>query len=274
MSADIPRPIISLISEVFDSYYSHSQLDSIFLHANAPGNIPGGSKKAKIIEWLLRSNNGDGLKTLGKVLESFMEEVFPDSSGMFFSNSGRCEYAIKNRIIINNALGEHGLKYMQGGTVGRVGVASASLTLESMLKSKSIPAIDVEFKRALDGVENDPPASLTAACAIIESFCKVYLEENALDKPKDETIKPLWAAVAAHLGFDPRCLEDNDLKKILSGLSSIVDGIGALRTHAGSAHGRGVMRYNIQPRHARLAIHAAHTLVLFALESWKARAAD
>lgn len=274
MSAEIPRPIMSLIAEVFEPYYSHSQINSIFLHANAPGDIPGGNKKAKIIEWLLRCNSGDGLKALGKVLENFMEEVFPDNSGMFFSNSGKDEYALKNRILINNTLGEYGLVYAQGGVVGRIGVASSSISLECLLKSKNIPTIEVEFRRALDGVEDDPPASLTAACAIIESFCKVYLEENALDKPKDETVKPLWAAVAAHLGFDPRCLEDNDLKKILSGLSSIVDGIGALRTHAGSAHGRGVMRYNIQPRHARLAIHAAHTLVLFALESWKARAAD
>jgi hypothetical protein len=63
-------------------------------------------------------------------------------------------------------------------------------------------------------------------------------------------------------------VEDNDLRKILTGLNSIVDGIGALRTHAGSAHGRGVMKYKIQPRHARLAVHAAHTLTVFLLESW------
>ena len=55
---------------------------------------------------------------------------------------------------------------------------------------------------------------------------------------------------------------------ILGGLSSIVDGVGALRTHAGSAHGRGKKGYEIQPRHARLAVYAAHTLVLFALETW------
>ena len=44
-----------------------------------------------------------------------------------------------------------------------------------------------------------------------------------------------------------------------------------LRTHASSAHGAGRRRYNIEPRHARLAVHAAHTIGLFVLESWAKR---
>ncbi|MFW1737606.1 abortive infection family protein, partial [Acinetobacter sp. ULE_I080] len=42
-----------------------------------------------------------------------------------------------------------------------------------------------------------------------------------------------------------------------------------LRTHSSSAHGAGVKQYNLKPRHARLAIHAAHTIGLYILESWK-----
>ncbi|MDC4794224.1 abortive infection family protein, partial [Acinetobacter baumannii] len=37
---------------------------------------------------------------------------------------------------------------------------------------------------------------------------------------------------------------------------------------ASSAHGQGRKLYNIKPRHARLAIHSAHTLALFILETW------
>jgi hypothetical protein len=48
----------------------------------------------------------------------------------------------------------------------------------------------------------------------------------------------------------------------------VVNGIGALRTHSSSAHGTGRLRYRIQPRHARLAVHAAHTLAAFIIESW------
>lgn len=88
--------------------------------------------------------------------------------------------------------------------------------------------------------------------------------------PKKETISALWNVVKKHLGLDPRNIEDKDLNKIITGTGSIVEGLGALRTHAGSAHGRtNGTRYNLKPRHVRLAVHAAHTLVVFVLETWE-----
>jgi hypothetical protein len=73
------------------------------------------------------------------------------------------------------------------------------------------------------------------------------------------------------LGLDPAEVADDDLKRILSGLASIVDGIGAFRTHVGSAHGRGRKAYRPAARHAKLAIHSAHSLVTFILETWDER---
>lgn len=86
-------------------------------------------------------------------------------------------------------------------------------------------------------------------------------------------MKAVWTVVRKHLGFDPALLEDDDLKMILSSLIGVVEGIGALRTHASSAHGAGRKAYKLEPRHARLAIHSAHTVALFVLESWKKRKA-
>ncbi|MFA0672364.1 abortive infection family protein [Vibrio splendidus] len=48
--------------------------------------------------------------------------------------------------------------------------------------------------------------------------------------------------VRGDLGFDPKLVQDDDLKKVLSGIISIIDGIGAFRTHASSAHGDGPKR--------------------------------
>jgi hypothetical protein len=89
--------------------------------------------------------------------------------------------------------------------------------------------------------------------------------------PDRQTIKPLFAVIQRHLGLDPKAMEDDDLVKILGGFASVVDGIGALRTHTGSAHGRGRHAYRVEPRHARLAIHAAHTLTTFLIETWARR---
>src|SRR5262245_63910406 len=77
--------------------------------------------------------------------------------------------------------------------------------------------------------------------------------------PERQTIKELWRPVRDHLGLDRRSVADDDIKRVLSGLASIVDGIGSLRTHASSAHGRGRNQRRVESREARLTINAAYT---------------
>lgn len=145
--------------------------------------------------------------------------------------------------------------------------------LEEFIRERDIAAIDLEFNRALSNVESSPREAVSAASNILESLCKIYIDDERLDKPVKQDLKPVWIIVRKHLGFDPSQIEDQDLQTILTGLISIVDGIGALRTHASSAHGSGRKNYKLEPRHARLAIHSAHTVALFVLESWKKKQA-
>ena len=58
---------------------------------------------------------------------------------------------------------------------------------------------------------------------------------DGIETPSDQSLKPLWRTASKHLGLDPSAMEDEDIKKVLSGLNSVVDGIGSHRTHAGSA---------------------------------------
>ncbi len=97
----------------------------------------------------------------------------------------------------------------------------------------------------------------------------MYIEDEGLKLPNKLDLQPIWAVVRKDLGFDPKNVEDRDLKEILSGMIAAVNGIGALRSHASSAHGSGRKIYNLEPRHARLAIHAAHTVAAFIMESWE-----
>lgn len=81
----------------------------------------------------------------------------------------------------------------------------------------------------------------------------------------------MWKVVRKELAFDSSRLEDRDLQQILAGVISTVDGIASLRTHASTAHAQGRKRYRLQPRHARLAVHAAHTVAAFVIETWDAQ---
>ena len=143
--------------------------------------------------------------------------------------------------------------------------------LEEELKSLNIEAIDYEFKRAIENVETDPYEAVSAACNILEGIFKVILEERNVAKPNVQDLGGLWKVVKKELGLEHDTIADTDLLQILSGLSSIISGIAALRTHTSSAHGRGKFRYILQSRHVLLAIHSAHSLALFVIQTWKQR---
>jgi hypothetical protein len=257
----IPNAVCAVVGDVLGTFYfSHTRLNTLFMEAGAPGEIPDGNCVDKCTRWLKRCNddeNIDAFRVLGRVLESFMET--PDSPLVSTETQ-------KKRI--ETILTKYGLRYGQGGQILGDTIAAPTRSLQHMLASRDLPAVQIEFERALEDVQTDPEASLTAACSLIESICKIYIEEKRLTSPSKETIKDLWKVVSNDLGLNPAKIEDEDLKRVLSGLTSVVDGLGAIRTHAGSAHGRGKTRYNVQPRHARLVIHAAHTLATFLIETW------
>jgi hypothetical protein len=155
---------------------------------------------------------------------------------------------------------------------GTIRVATSSL--EAIIRERDLDALQTEFDRALESVESNPPSAITAACAIVESVCKVYIADEGLTLPSEQTVKPLWREVQSHLGLAPGTVIDSDLKRIAGSLATLVDGIGSLRTHAGSAHGRGRDSIQISSAHARLAVHSAHSLVHFVLEIWPRHLTD
>jgi len=171
---------------------------------------------------------------------------------------------------INKALARYELKYMQGGYIV-TSLGTPTRTLEEFIRDRDTPSIEQEFDRAMKNVESSPREAVSAASNILESLFKVYIAEEQLNMPAKQDLKPVWNIVRKHLGFDPSIVEDQDLQTILTGLFAVVDGIGALRTHASSAHGAGKKSYKLEPRHARLAIHAAHTVGLYVIESWDKR---
>ena len=120
----------------------------------------------------------------------------------------------------------------------------------------------------MDNITTDPYASVTAASSIIEALCKTILESNGVALPNKETIQHLWRDTRNYLTLNPQKLLSDDKNKVIVGLSSIVDGIGAFRTHSGSAHGRGSAPPKVSVLEARLAVNASHTLVSFIMETW------
>lgn len=131
-----------------------------------------------------------------------------------------------------------------------------------------------DLDRATRNAEDDPEDAVTAACATLEAVCRSILIELGLNLPAKKDVSALVRAVQEPLGLSPgrKDLPDliaDDIRKVLSGLTTATEGIGALRTHGGDAHGRERGHRRIDPRIARLAIHAASTVALFLIETWE-----
>jgi hypothetical protein len=167
---------------------------------------------------------------------------------------------------------------MQGGRV-RLAPAGAPPSVVNALASLAttidFDTVTRDLDRALASAEADPEDAVTSACSVIESVCRSILIELTGGLPDKRDIQSLYRAVRDPLGLSPgqpvtRDDIADDVRTILSGLNTTVQGIGALRTHGGDAHGRerGHARA-IDPRIARLAIHSASAVAMFLIETWQ-----
>ncbi|NML76261.1 abortive infection family protein [Rhizobium sp. S-51] len=134
--------------------------------------------------------------------------------------------------------------------------------------------VQLDISRALKSATEDPEDAVTSACSLVEAVCRSILIELGLPLPAKKDIDGLIRAVQEPLGLSPGRSGlppeiENDIRQILSGLTSVAKGIGALRTHAGDAHGRERGHRRIDARIARLAINAASSLALFLIETWE-----
>jgi len=205
---------------------------------------------------------------LGKLIECHMEFPEPEEKmGLFGEPLPNTDPKVEFKSKLESILSRCNLSYITGGYISD-GSSAPSRSLAQLIKGRDIPAIDAEFNRALANVNSEPREAVSAACNILESIFKTYIADEGLSLPNKQDLQNVWKVVRGDLGFDPNLVQDDDLKKILSGILSVVDGIGAFRTHASSAHGQGRKLYNVKPRHARLAIHSAHTIALFVIETW------
>lgn len=179
---------------------------------------------------------------------------------------------------INAALQPDGLLVtVAAGRAVLTGAPGAAVIIEPFLakvQKIDFDTVQVEIARALPSVREDPEDAVTAACSLIEAVCRSILIELGLPLPSKKDIEGLLKAVQEPLGLSPGRTDlpaeiEQDIRQILGGLTSVAKGVGALRTHAGDAHGRERGFRRIDSRIAMLALSAASTIALFLIETWE-----
>ncbi len=135
--------------------------------------------------------------------------------------------------------------------------------------------IQQQIKRMEQSIESDPALAIGTAKDLIETCCKTILTERGVPLPKKSPdISDLTKAVMRELRLVPEGVPEqkrgaDTIKRILGNLASIGCGIAELRNLYGTGHGQDGKATSLSPRHARLAVGSAATLVNFLFETHK-----
>lgn len=176
---------------------------------------------------------------------------------------------------LTNLLKREGLSYKDG----KIAVLSGAVTLADV-KQHAIE-FDADYlarqvERIETSIETDPDQAIGSAKELIETCCKTILSERGKPVTGRPEIPELISATLKELALLPDDVHDqakgsDTIKKILRTLGTIPQGLAELRNLYGTGHGKDGKFKGLTPRHARLAVGAARTVVSFLFESHQAR---
>lgn len=247
-------------------YRTGPKLESFMRSCGVPMTLHGRSRCPAIRETLLELVEKGDEAILRKVIER-------SADPRDFQQPEKLDAVIG---YLNRCLTLDGLELQRlGPAVRLVRCGMSAPVLESLASASDKLDLDTvrrDLDRALASSHADPEDSVTAACSTLESVCRSVISEMGIPLPATKDIQGLFKAIQGPLGLSPGRGDlpaevANDIRMVLQGLASMIQGIGALRTHAGDAHGREPGFRRIDARIAHLAIHAASTAALFILET-------
>lgn len=146
---------------------------------------------------------------------------------------------------------------------------------------ESISAIDAgyvsqQITRMEAAVHNDPGLAIGTAKELIETCCKTILDNRGVSYSSNLDLPQLVKATSKELSLTPNDIPEQakaaeTIKRLLSNLATITQGITELRNQYGTGHGKAANAKGLSSRHAKLAVGAASTLAVFLLETHESR---
>ena len=144
---------------------------------------------------------------------------------------------------------------------------SLEKALVDVAQKLSFGVVLEDWKDAQAALGVDAADAATRACRLLETLCKHILQKRNQAMPTDQSIQKLFKAAVRSIQLSPDQQSSEDLRVVASGMFATVQGIGALRMHAGTAHGSAADRHDITFSEARLAVNSAGVLATFLMES-------
>lgn len=131
-----------------------------------------------------------------------------------------------------------------------------------------------QIRRMEASVETDPSLAIGTAKELIETCCKTILAERGKPVSGTPDVSTLTKETLKELKLVPEGVPDaargaDVIKRLLSNLGTIGNGLAELRGLYGTGHGKHGSASGLGTRHAKLAVGAAATLTVFLFETHK-----
>jgi hypothetical protein len=154
------------------------------------------------------------------------------------------------------------------GVAGTPGVSAA----KEVLDQADATYITQQITRMEGAVVNDPDLAIGTAKELVETCCKTILKDRNVNISKNADLPFLVKLTSKELQLTPDDIPNESkasdiVRRLLSNLASITQGVTELRNLYGTGHGKDAYTKGLTPRHAKLAVGASSTLAVFLVET-------
>lgn len=129
-----------------------------------------------------------------------------------------------------------------------------------------------QIRRIEQSINDDPALAIGTAKELIETCCKTILAERGKPVTGTPDIPTLTKETLKELNLVPEGIHEQSrgsdvIKRLLSNLGTIGNGLAELRGLYGTGHGKDGKSSGLSARHAKLAVGAASTLATFLFDT-------
>ncbi len=248
-NARLPYRIIKLATEMFarETGFSGPEIHDVFAeYTDALGSYTG---------W------GGGGSSRWQIFEQGLDALSVDDQRRFLLDlctyDGPSKYAMPNDEDIAKLRG----LLLSGSAPGAMAASDRLDTLEDW------DAVRRSWDAALDKVISDPEGAITATRTTLESVCKHICDEREAPYDEGADLSKLYKAAASCMDIAPDQHTEQVIKQILSGVTTVVGGLAAMRNSLSDAHGRGKASVRPAPRHAKLAVNSGFAVAGFLIDT-------
>lgn len=153
--------------------------------------------------------------------------------------------------------------------------AASALPLERYERLGDPEAVREHLRRIDAGLESDPAAAVGSSKELIETVCKMVLNDYGIEYARRDEAMTLLKKTTKVLALRPEDIPEGKrgsdaAQQIVRALVPMVQGLTELRNELGLGHGRAT-HSNVPIRYARLAFNSTVAVVEFLLETWHVR---